>query len=38
MESNPCRKIPQLGVAHPIEEKTISGTKDAPRDGTHPGP
>ena len=36
MGSNPCRKIPLLGVAHPVEGKTISGTEGAPGDGTHP--
>ena len=37
MGSNPSRKIPLLGIAHPVEGKTISGTEDAPRDRTHPG-
>ena len=27
MGSNPSRKIPLLGIAHPIEGKTISGTE-----------
>ena len=38
MESNPSRKIPLLGIAHPVEGKTISGTEDAPGDGMHPRP
>ena len=36
--SNPSREIPLLGIAHPVEGKTISGTEDALGDGTHPGP
>ena len=35
MGSNPCRKIPLLGVAHPVEGKTISGTEGTPGGGTH---
>ena len=35
---NPCREIPLLGIAHPIEGNTISGTEDALGDGTHSGP
>ena len=30
MGSNPSRKIPLLGIAHPVEGNTISGTEDAP--------
>ena len=37
MGSNPSRKISLLGIAHPVEGKTISSTKDALGDGTHPG-
>ena len=37
MGSNPCRKIPLLGIAHSVEGKTILGTEDAPGDGTHLG-
>ena len=36
--SNPSREIPLLGIAHPVEGKTISGIEDALRDGMHPGP
>ena len=35
MGSNPCRIIPLLGIAHPVEGKTISGTEEAPDDGMH---
>ena len=35
--SNLSREIPLLGIAHPVEGKTISGTEDALGDGTHPG-
>ena len=38
MGSNPSRKIPLLGVAHPVVGKTISGTEGAPGDGMHPRP
>ena len=38
MESNPCRKIPLLGVVHPLEGKAISSTEGAPGDETHPRP
>ena len=38
MESNPCRIIPLLGIAHPVEGKTISGAEEAPGDGMHPRP
>ena len=38
MENNPSRKILLFGIAHPVEGKTISGTENATRDGTHPGP
>ena len=38
MGSNPCRKIPLLGVAHPVEGKTISGNEGKPEDGMHPRP
>ena len=38
MGSNPCRIIPLLGIAHPVEGKTISGIEDTPGDGTHPRP
>ena len=37
MGSNP-RKISLLGIAHPVEGKTISGTEDVLGDGTHPRP
>ena len=36
MGSNRSRKFSLLGIAHPVEGKIISGTEDAPRDGTHP--
>ena len=36
MGSNPCRIIPLLGIAHPVEGKIISGTEGSPGDGTHP--
>ena len=36
--SNPSRKISLLGIAHTVEGTTISGTEDAPGDGTHPRP
>ena len=36
MGSNPCRKIQLLGVAHPVVGITISGTKGALGNGTHP--
>ena len=36
MGSNPCRIIPLLGIAHPVEGKIIPGTKGSPGDGTHP--
>ena len=36
MGSNPCRIIPLLGIAYPIEGKSISGTEGLPGDGTHP--
>ena len=36
--SNPSREIPLLGIAHPIEGNTISGTEDALGDVTHLGP
>ena len=35
---NSSREIPLLGIAHPVEGKTISGTEDALGDGMHPGP
>ena len=38
MGSNPSRKIPLLGIAHPVEGKTISDTEDAPGDETHQRP
>ena len=38
MGSNPCRIIPLLGIAHPVEGKIISGTEGSPRDGMHPRP
>ena len=38
MRSNPSRNISLLGIAYPIEGKTISGTEDAPEDGMHPRP
>ena len=38
MGNNPSRKISLLGITHPVEGKTISGTEDAPEDGTHPRP
>ena len=34
MGSNPCRKIPLLGIAHSVEGKIISGTEGSPGDGT----
>ena len=36
MGSNPCRIIPQLGIAHPVEGKIISVIEGSPGDGTHP--
>ena len=36
MGSNPCRIIPLLSIAHPVEGKFISGTEGSPGDGTHP--
>ena len=36
MESNPCRKISLLDIAHPVEGKNILGTEGSPGDGTHP--
>ena len=36
MGSNPSRKIPLLGIAYPVEGKTISDTEDVPGDGMHP--
>ena len=36
--SNLSRKISLLGIAHPVEGKTISGTEDASGDGTLPRP
>ena len=36
MGSNPCRIIPLLGFAHPVEGKIIPGTEGSPGDGTHP--
>ena len=30
MGSNPSRKISLLGIAHPVEGKTISSTEDKP--------
>ena len=38
MESNPCRKIQLLGIAHPVVGITISGSEGLPEDGTHPRP
>ena len=38
MGSNPCRIIPLLGIAHPVEGKIISSTEDTLGDGTHPRP
>ena len=35
MGSNPCRIIPLLGFAHPVEEKIISGTGSVREDGAH---
>ena len=35
MESNPCRKIQLLGIAHPVVGITISGSEGLPGDGTH---
>ena len=35
MGSNPCRIIPLLGIAHPVEGKIILGTEGSSRDGTH---
>ena len=35
MGSNPSRKIPLLGIAHPVEGKIISGNEGAPGDGMH---
>ena len=35
MGSNPCRIIPLLGIAHPVEGKIILGTEGSPGDGTH---
>ena len=35
MESNPCRIIPLLGIAHPVEGKIISDNEGSPGDGTH---
>ena len=36
MESNSCRIIPLLGIAHPVKGKIISGIEGSPGDGTHP--
>ena len=36
MGSNPCRKIPLLGIAHTIEGKIISDTEGSPGDGMRP--
>ena len=36
MGSNPCRIIPLLGIAHPVEGKFVSGTEGSFGDGTHP--
>ena len=38
MESNPCRKIQLLGIAHPVMGITISGTEGTLEDGTNPRP
>ena len=35
MGSNSCRIIPLLGIAHPVEGKTILGAEYGPGDGTH---
>ena len=32
MGSNPCRIIPLLGIAHPVEGKIILGTEGSYRD------
>ena len=38
MGSNSCRIIPLLGIAHPVEEKIISGTEGSLGDGTYSRP
>ena len=38
MGSNPCRIIPPLGIAHPVEGKIILGTEGSLGDETHPRP
>ena len=38
MGSNPCRIISLLGIAHPVEGKTISGTEEASDDRMHSRP
>ena len=34
----PSREIPLLGIAHPVEGNTFSGTEDTLGNGTHSGP
>ena len=36
MGSNPCRRIPLLGIAHSVEGKIILGTEGSPVDEMHP--
>ena len=36
MESNQCRIIPLLGIAHPVVGKIILGTEGSLGDGKHP--
>ena len=38
MGSNPCRIIPLLGIAYPVEGKIILGTEGSLGDGMHPRP
>ena len=37
MWSSPCRRIPLLSIAHPVEGKFFSGAEGLPGDGIHPG-